>query len=116
MRRAQQQQARTLQQGLEAEATKERAQHCRVRNARERRREQRQALSAYDAKVQAIRQEAAVAAAQDASRRVQLAGSVREFEGTQRAKHATQRYMPSHSAASTMQERLAALGAGTAQL
>jgi hypothetical protein len=47
-----------LQEGLEAEATQVRSQQCRVQNARGKHQQHRQMLSAYDAKVQVIRQEA----------------------------------------------------------
>ena len=113
MRRAKEQQARTLQEGQEAEATKQRLQQCRLDNAARRQRAQRQALAAYDAKVQDVARAAAAEAAADASRKAQQISGVRGFEATQRAKHAEQQYVPSPGGRGTMRERLVALGRGT---
>lgn len=113
---AKEQQARALQQGSEAEATKARAAQCRAHNAAERRRQQQQKLAAYDAKVQSIGREAAASAAAEARHKASLVGTVKSFESTQRSRYAAQAYVPSMGASSTMQERLAALGAGTAEL
>ncbi len=115
-RSAKEQQARSLQQGSEAEATRARAAQCRALSAAERRQQQRRQLAAYDAKVRDVGKEAAASAAAQASHNASLVGTVRSFEGTQRALHAAQAYMPSRGASNTMQERLLALGTGTAEL
>jgi hypothetical protein len=66
--------------------------------------------------VQSIGREAAASAAAEARHKAALVGTVKSFESSQRLRYAAQAYVPSMGANSTMQERLAALGAGTAEL